>query len=163
MRGISWRGDWEARIYERVRSRGFDTVTAFAEASPRATMLELAEELEAGAEDVNAAQIIALMRAEAERTNTVERFARNLLVHNLWEIVPKGWRVDPGNGFEFDFKAASALSSMTVSLPESAQDLGRRVTRIMMTAELPLGWLPDGPDDPILAGLFARAANDNPS
>jgi len=161
MKSTSWHGDWEARIYERVRSRGFNTVTTFAEASPRATMFELAHEL--GAEDVNAAQVIALMRAEAERTNTVERFARSLLVHELWHSVPNGWRVDPGNGFDFTFKAATALAATTNLLPETAQDWGRRVTDIMMAADLPVGWLPDGPDDPILVGLFARAANGSAS
>jgi hypothetical protein len=157
----SWHGDWEARIYERVRSRGFDTVTAFAEASPRATWFELVDQL--GAEDVNGAQIIALLRAEAERTHTIERFARSLLVHELWELVPKGWRIEPGNGFDFTFKAASAIASMTASLPDSARDYGRRVADILMAADLPVGWLPDGPDDPILVALFARAASDQPS
>lgn len=156
-----WHGDWEARIYERVRSRGFDTVTGFVEASPRAPMHELADEL--GADDVAAAQVIALMRAEAERTNTVERFARSLLVHKLWECVPKGWRIDPSDEFDFTFEAASALGSTIASLPESAQDFGSKVAAIMMAAELPVGWLPDGPDDPILVGLFARAANDSSS
>jgi len=124
-------------------------------------MFELVDEL--GSEDVNVAQVTALWLAEAERTNTVERFARSLLVHELWELVPKGWRVDPSDEFDFTFKAASAFGSTIASLPESAKDLGRRVAKVMMAAELPVGWLPDGPDDPILVGLFARAANENPS
>lgn len=161
MKGKSWHGDWEARIYERVRSRGFDTVTAFTESRPQATMFELVDEL--GAEDVNVAQVTALMRAEAERSNTVERFARSLLVHELWELVPKGWRVDPSNEFDFTFKAAHAFGSTIASLPESAQDFGSRVAAIMMAAELPVGWLPEGPDDPILVGLFLRAAEQAPS
>lgn len=159
--GTSWRGDWHARIYARVRSRGFDTVSEFAAANPRATLFELVGRL--GSEDVNVAQIVALMRGEAERTDTVERFARSLLVHELWELVPKGWRVDPGDGFEFDFKAASAFASTTASLPDSARDVIARLGRIMMAADIPVGWLPDGPDDPILVGLFERAKSHQPS
>jgi hypothetical protein len=154
----SWHGDWHARIYERVRARGFETVTAFADASPRATMFEIVGEL--GPEDVNVAQFVALMRDEAERTGSVERFARALLVHELWKFVPQGWRVDPGGGFDFEFKAASALATTNASLPDSAGQVVRRLARIMMAADLPVGWLPDGPDDPILVALFERAAND---
>jgi hypothetical protein len=155
-RGLSWHGDWHGRIYERVRGRGFETVTAFAEASPRATMFELVAEL--GAEDVNVAQVVALMRSEAESAGTVERFARGLLVHELYHLIPKGWRVDPGNGFEFEYKAASAIASTSASLPDSTGDVVMRLGRIMLAADLPVGWLPEGPDDPILVGLFERTA-----
>ena len=156
----SWRGDWQGRIYQRVRSRGFDTVTDFAAASPRATMFKLADAL--GTEGVNVAQLVSLMREEAERTDSVERFARSLLVHELWDLVPKGWRVDPGGGFGFDFKAASALASTWSWLPESARNLMDRMGRIMMAADLPTGWLPDGPDDPVLVALFDQAKRNQP-
>lgn len=76
---------------------------------------------------------------------------------------PKGWRIDPGDGFEFHFKAASALAGVTSELPEFARSFGTRLVHLMMTTELQIGWLPNGPYDPILVGLFAHAANDDPS
>jgi hypothetical protein len=68
----SWHGDWHARIYDRVRSKGFDSVTGFAEARPTAPTLALSAEL--GVEDVNAAQVVALLRDEAERDSSLERY-----------------------------------------------------------------------------------------
>jgi hypothetical protein len=32
--GSAWRGNWKVRLYERVRERGYDSLTAFAEARP---------------------------------------------------------------------------------------------------------------------------------
>jgi hypothetical protein len=153
----SWRGDWRDRVYSRVRSCGYETVTVFAEEHPRATIFELVDLLTD--EEINGAQLVALMRDEAERDRSIVRFARSLLVHALWERIPNGWRIDPGNGSDFDFKAASALASVISELPDSARGFGTRLARIMMSAELPIGWLPTGPDDPIVIGLFERAVN----
>ena len=151
----AWDGDWEARIRARVGERGYETVTAFAEARPTATLLALAGEL--GADDVVAIQVLTLMREEALGGGDVERFARGLLVHELWESIPKGWRIDPGGGFEFTFKLASAIANLVVALPDSHQDLGRRVGDLLVAADLPAGWLPSGPDDPTLVAIFEAA------
>jgi hypothetical protein len=43
--GRSWDGNWKVRLYERVRERGHDSLTAFAEARPTASLVDLAEEL----------------------------------------------------------------------------------------------------------------------
>jgi hypothetical protein len=108
-------------------------------------------------------QFFTLMRGEAERDDSVLRFTRSLLVHALQERIAKGWRIDPGDGFEFHFKAASALASVTSELLEFARSSGTRLVHLMMTTELQIGWLPNGPCNPILVGLFARGANDDPS
>ena len=41
----AWQGNWLVRLSERVRDRGYDSVTAFAEARPTASLVELADEL----------------------------------------------------------------------------------------------------------------------
>ncbi|MFL5359162.1 hypothetical protein [Archangium sp.] len=33
--GRSWEGNWKVRLYERVRERGYDSLTAFGEARRR--------------------------------------------------------------------------------------------------------------------------------
>jgi hypothetical protein len=43
--GHSWKGNWKVRLYERVRERGYDSLTAFAEARPTLPLVELAQEL----------------------------------------------------------------------------------------------------------------------
>jgi hypothetical protein len=41
----SWEGNWRVRLYERIRERGYDSLTAFAEAHPTLPLVELAGEL----------------------------------------------------------------------------------------------------------------------
>ena len=54
--GSAWRGNWKVRLYERVQERGYDSLTAFAEARPSVPLVELAEEL--GEDDFTAAQFV---------------------------------------------------------------------------------------------------------
>lgn len=151
----SWSGDWHARIYDRAKAKGYASVTAFADARPRLSLLALAEEL--GPDDVNGAQLLAILRDEAEKGGFVDRFARSLLVHEIYEAIPKGWRVTPDDGFDFEFNATGPLVTLITELPKSHEAMARNLLRIMMAAELPAGWLPEGPDDPMLVALFERA------
>lgn len=153
----SWSGDWHARIHDRAKAKGYESVTAFADARPHVSLLALAEEL--GPDDVNAAQLLTILRDEAVKGGFVDRFARSLLVHEIHEAIPKGWRVPPDDGFDFEFNATGPLVTLITKLPESHQEMARNLLRIMMAAELPVGWLPDGPDDPLLVSLFERASD----
>ena len=72
--GRSWQGNWKARLYERVRERGYDSLTAFAEARPTASLVALAEEL--GKDDVAGVQVFSGLVAEAERSHQVTRLVR---------------------------------------------------------------------------------------
>ncbi len=53
--GSPWQGNWAARMYARVRERGYDSLTAFVEARPTAPLVELAEDL--GEDGYSAAQL----------------------------------------------------------------------------------------------------------
>jgi hypothetical protein len=46
--GNPFQGNWVERLYERVRERGYDSLTAFAEARPTLPLVELAQELGGG-------------------------------------------------------------------------------------------------------------------
>ena len=64
--GRAWQGNLKARLYERVRERGYDSLTAFAEARPTASLVELADEL--GPDDIAAVQVFSGLVAEAEQS-----------------------------------------------------------------------------------------------
>ena len=97
--GRSWEGNWKGRLYERVRERGYESLTVFAEARPTASLVELAEELGEG--DVNAVQVFSGLVAEAERSHRVTRLVRGQLVRELSEFLPEGWPtvMDDANRF----------------------------------------------------------------
>ena len=155
-----WSGDWHGRILERVRQRGFETVTQYASERAGVSLLLLADEL--GSDDVAAAQIRAVLVDEAIRTNTIPRALRDLLVRELRQALPEGWRYPLDD--ESRSEVAGALVDWEVELKdhldhESTFTAGQD----FMSAELPAGWLPEGPDDPVILALVDRCLGRQPS
>jgi hypothetical protein len=148
--GRSWEGNWVARLYERVRERGYDSLTAFAEARPAVPLDLLAEEL--GKDDVSGVQVFRGLLAEAERSNRVTRFVRDVLVRELAESLPDGWPVvldDASRG-----EIAMALGTWTADTPETHKARVRQVRAALRATPPPPGWRPLGPDDALLLTLL---------
>ncbi len=148
--GRSWRGNWVARLYQRVRERGYDSVTAFAEARPTATLVELAHELGQG--DVAGVQVFEALVEEAERGHYITRLVRGQLVRELWRCLPDGWPValvDPDR-----FKVAKALGAWTSFTPVTHRERAEQVSRAPFATSPPPGWRPRGPDDELLRMLL---------
>ncbi|AGC42207.1 hypothetical protein MYSTI_00858 [Myxococcus stipitatus DSM 14675] len=148
--GRSWRGNWKARVAERVRERGYDSVTAFAEARPTATLVALAEEL--GPDDVAGVQIYDGLVEEAVRSHQVTRLARGQLVRELWDCLPDGWPavMDDDNRFN----VAKALAMWSEVLPDTHREQAVRAKDVLRANPPPAGWLPLGPDDELLRMLL---------
>jgi hypothetical protein len=156
----TWSGDWHARILERVQQLGFTTVTQYAAARIGISLLDLAKEL--GRDDVAGEQIRSILIDEAVRTNTIPRALRDLFVRELCYALPDGW-VYPLQD-EPRSEVAGALARWKVdhqahldgtSTFQAGQDL--------LNAELPAGWLPDGPDDPVIVAYVDRCLGRAPS
>ncbi|HYO55625.1 NUDIX hydrolase [Archangium sp.] len=148
--GRSWQGNWKVRLYERVRERGDDSLTAFAEARPTASLVALAEELGKG--DVNAVQVFSGLVAEAERSHQLTRLARGQLVRELFEGLPNGWPTVLDDAHRFE--VAKALSSWIAFTPETHKDRARQVSAALIATPPPPGWRPLGPDDELLRTLL---------
>jgi hypothetical protein len=148
--GRSWDGSWKVRLYDRVRERGYDSLTAFAEARPTASLVALAEEL--GKDDLNAVQVFSALVAEAERSRRVSRLVRGQFVRELYECLPNGWPVvmDDANRF----KVAKALGSWTAFTPESHEERVKQARVALRSTPPPPGWRPLGPDDELLLTLL---------
>ncbi|MBN1209771.1 MAG: NUDIX hydrolase [Myxococcaceae bacterium] len=148
--GRPWQGNWKARLYERVRERGFASLTAFAEARPAVPLYALAEEL--GKDDVAAVQVLSELLAEAERRKQVTRFVRDVLVRELSQSLPDGWPavLDDANRF----KVAKALGRWSAYTPETHQSRAEQVRAALRATPPPPGWRPLGPDDELLRTLL---------
>jgi len=168
--GQAWSGNWQTRIAERLRVRGFVSMTAFTEANPTTCLEALAEELstdhEAGIDhaDVAAEQLVRIWREEANRggPEAVERFARRTLVGELHRDLPEGWRSEWSSE-----EARPAMSRMTGATSAWACNLGKedrsaanRVLDAMIdegrSGRIPPGWLPVSADDALLVDIFRR-------
>jgi hypothetical protein len=146
----SSRGNWKIRLYERIRERGYDSLTAFAEAHPTSPLVELAEEL--GEDDISAVQLFSGLVAEAEQSRQVTRLVRGQLVRELSESLPGGWPaiMDDANRFE----VAQALAFWSAFTPETHQKRVEQVGDALMATPPPPGWRPLGPDDALLLTLL---------
>ncbi|MBN8470615.1 NUDIX hydrolase [Corallococcus exiguus] len=148
--GSSWQGNWRVRLYERVRARGYDSLTAFAEARPTASLVALAKEL--GPDDIAGVQVFSGLLVEAARSHRVTRLVRGQLVRELWRSLPDGWPavLDDANRF----KVAKALGLWAGFTPETHKESMRRAGDALL-ANPPLpGWRPLGPDDELLRMLL---------
>jgi hypothetical protein len=147
----TWREGWRERIADRVRERGFASVTAYADAAPSESLGRLASAL---GDDVASVQIETLLREEAVRTGTVVPFARSLLVRQVAELLPAGWG-EPGS---YSFARVNALGSWAADLRffpelvEAARGIGQRMAA---SKDIPADWRPRTVDDPILRDFFA--------
>jgi len=148
--GGAWRGNIRARLYERVRERGYDSLTAFAEARPAVPLYVLADEL--GKDDVAAVQVFSGLLAEAERRKQVTRLVRDVLVRELAESLPEGWPavMDDANRFN----VAEALGSWFAYTPETHRERADQVMAALRATPPPPGWRPLGPDDELLRALL---------
>ncbi|WPB78454.1 NUDIX hydrolase [Archangium violaceum] len=148
--GRSWEGNWKVRLYERVRERGYDSLTAFAEARPTASLVALAEEL--GPDDIAGVQVFSGLLAEAERSRRVTRLIRGQVVRELSQRLPNGWPavLDDANRL----KAAIALARWGTFTPETHKERVRRIGDALLATPPPPGWRPLGPDDELLLMLL---------
>ncbi|OJT23254.1 NUDIX hydrolase [Archangium sp. Cb G35] len=148
--GRAWEGNIKARLYERVRDLGYDSLTAFAEARPTASLLALADEL--GPDDIAAVQVFSGLVAEAERSRKVTRLVRGQLVRELAEALPNGWPAVLDD--ENRLKAAMALAHWSAYTPETHEERVDKVGDLLLATPPPPGWLPRGPNDELLLTLL---------
>ena len=161
----TWSGDWHGRILERVQQHGFETVTQYADQHPGVSLIALADEL--GSDDVAAAQIRSILVVEAVRTRTVPRALRDLFVRELRRSLPQGWKYPLADASRSE--VAGALADWQTDLEvedhldcfddESMFAAGQD----FLNAELPAGWLPEGPDDPVIIAFVDRCLGRVPS
>ncbi|HZH75204.1 MAG TPA: NUDIX hydrolase [Archangium sp.] len=148
--GRAWQGNVKMRLYERVRERGYDSLTAFAEARPTASLVALADEL--GPDDIAAVQVFSGLVAEAERSRKVTRLVRGQLVRELSQRLPNGWPAVLDD--ENRLKVAVALARWGTYTPETHKERADKVGDALLATPPPTGWRPLGPDDELLLTLL---------
>jgi hypothetical protein len=156
----TWSGDWHRRILERIRQHGFDTVTEFANDRAGASLSMLADEL--GREDVAPAQLRSMLLDEASRTKTLPRLLRDLFVRELRHQLPAGWKYPLED--DSRYAVVSAIADWVAEFQDYINDEGKSAARrILLNTELPQGWLPEGPDDPVVVAFVERCLGRSPS
>lgn len=148
--GRAWEGSIKARLYERVRERGYDSLTAFAEARPIDSLVALAEEL--GPDDIAGVQVFSGLLAEAEQKKQVTRLVRGQLVRELWACLPNGWPAVLDDANRFD--VAHALGAWVAFTPDTHKERADKAGDALLATPPPPGWRPLGPDDELLLTIL---------
>lgn len=147
---------WPEALSRVLETRGFASLSAYVDSRPEASLAELATDL--GGPDMAPIALEQRLIAEAEATGTMDRCARGILARELRDELPGGWRSDESDGGQEMTRQARQLSevflSLAIALPEAYRDAIDRVQAAMNAAELPAGWLPEGPHDLALVELF---------
>lgn len=156
----TWSGDWHARVIERVQRLGFNTVTQYAAERVGISLIDLANEL--GSDDVAGIQVMHVLLEEAIRTRTIPHLLRDLFVRELRQCLPQGWKYPLDDASRSE--VAGALANWETELQEHLNE--ERVFQAgqdLLDAELPAGWLPEGPDDPVIVAFVDRCLGRAPS
>jgi hypothetical protein len=145
--------EWTEALSQALDSRGFRSLTDYADSLPAASLAELASDL--GGSPFALEQRLV---AEAEAAGMMERCARGLFARALRDELPDGWQPDePGRCTAIVaqlYRIAGIFLMLLMALPESYHGAVERVELAMGRVELPAGWRPEGSDDPILSELF---------
>jgi hypothetical protein len=122
----TWIGDWRQRIRERIHSLGTERVTDFLERHPAEPYFKVARRL---GNDVAAVQLARMQFEEASDRDEVRQVAMDGFSREVVENLKRGWGVGP--------KGDAVWNSLKEIQP-------------------PRGWLPSGPNDPLIQAAFAR-------
>jgi hypothetical protein len=147
----AWEGNWQARVNERIKERGYETLISFAERNPKATFFELAKML---GEQVAPMQVEQLVSNAYYEQGQVARYFRSALARHIRRAMPEGWNVADN----FDFRRVGALIDWENGTPDEYATFTENVKTVLKNANgIPKGWLPNGADDPIIVDAFEKA------
>src|SRR5262249_16186394 len=146
----TWSPDWQDRLLDRVRSLGYSKISVLLAAMPSRPYVEIARRL---GSNVPPIQVLAVQFREAKAEGTVREAAKDSLAPRITDELPGGW----GIGENAEYRMASALADWASSVTVSGEcdDLEPTINGIMRSFRAPTGWLPNGPDDPIIEAAFS--------
>jgi hypothetical protein len=168
----AWQGDWEARLTERLRARGFESAADYVATAPTASLIVLGHALGSDptaplytGDGFAATQLERRLIDDAKRTGTLERCMRDLLVRQLHEHLPEGWHLEwgpdiPGDTTTAVWRRAIVFSQwgseISLRYPEYEPAVDA-VWDAMKASAIADGWLPSSADDPLLVDVFRRS------
>src|SRR5262245_33219957 len=147
-----WSGNWRDKVKSRIHAAGCRTLIEFVAKFPAEPYLALAERL---GDDIEAFQIEWMHFDEGMRTIGIRSLAIDSLARDLQSHLPGGWR----HGAKDDFDTSGAYADWVVRLEQYQPDAKPRAKAVWGALEElcpPVGWIPSGPDDPLIQHAFSR-------
>lgn len=149
--GQMWGGDWRARIRGRIHALGCETMSDFFNRHPAEPYHKMARRLGA---DVAAAQLMWMQFEEISGADEFRLAAMDGLTRVIRNHLKRGWGV--GRHVVFNTSHAYAVWLSLLRLYAGASR-AEAVWDALEALDPPPGWLPDGPEDPIIQAAFDKA------
>lgn len=146
--GGSWEGDPTARILTRIRALGYASFGDFLNAYPCVPYANLADLL--GTSDVAAVQLEHIHSTLPSSAPERDFAQRDSLSRYLCEALQKGWKA----GRYWESRVLGSLANWIVMW---GQEPWLRRVFGELSGVAPIGWVPSGPDDPVLREAIDRA------
>lgn len=149
----NWSQESLGRIDQAIQTLGFANLSQFLALVPARPYGEISKQLG----DVAPIQIIAVQFQEAKAAGRIRDAAKDSLCRNLVEQLPNGWQ----KGENADWQTVRALSSWTSEIQvtgecEELKSTLLNVAKCLREVPPPTGWIPTGPDDPIIGAAFDK-------
>ena len=146
MTGGSWTKDWRELILAACHQAGYASLCDFASAHRTLTYKQLIERLSCDAAPV---QLQSLIIEEAERDSQLDEYARDCLARLLRQkLGDTGWHESKEDA------VIRALSSFAGIFGPGFERMSKLLWDRIQNSEIPIGWLPTGPWDPLLMSIF---------
>ena len=145
-----WGGDWQSRIRGLLHANGFETVREVLANYPAEPYTKVGKHL---GDDIAGFQILQLQYQEALDCDGIRDVAADALAREIAGKLKRGW----GRKMHRDFNRAHAFSSWIGAMRNYAPDFESSYTAVwnaLLQFEPPDDWVPNGPNDPIIADAF---------
>jgi len=148
--GHVWQEDWEERLYERVRTLGFPTVSGYLDQKPGIPYVQIAKEL---GTDIAPSQVVYAQMKEGKRAGTVRDAVQDALVRCLRRGLESGWTNRPGA--PSDTRSAMVYSDWCACVKSyggmtSLDPTLYAIWKALEKLAPPQGWLPENVHDPLV-------------
>jgi hypothetical protein len=171
----AWVGDWKARIRERLARHGYTSLHDFMTQNPGRPYEVLTDSL---GSDLAPIQLIWMQLEDAVREDNLRWAAMDALARELTHHLRTGWVCDlpiPQDNEPADtgvtqpnqdeghrrhrFQTAGVFASWSTQIELVDNDAASALAAVwnaLNSLHPPIGWLPSGPDDPLIVAAFAQ-------
>lgn len=146
----AWRGDWHARIIERVQLLGFRSIRSFLDANPSVPYDDLVRMI---SQDNDVAPV-QLERLHRESAGACEETIRCEALDSMTRFLRGSLRAGWGCGAHWHTDVIGALAIWS-AIWGGGQQL-RKVKEALFASSPPRGWLPEPTGDRLLMEAFDR-------
>lgn len=146
-----WAQDWPSNVTQAVQSLGYCDLTDFLQSMPAKPYSAVVATLKSR---FAPAQIVSVQYREARQSGTVRNAAKDALCRHIVKRLPEGW--SQKENAEYERVSALVDWSTEMQVTGGCSELEGLLKTFRRSFTAPEGWIPTGPDDPVITEAFDK-------